>query len=121
MNGFKFYKKINDANINIKFVYDEYINFGNNNYAPSRLRAIISGLAKTYIEINERVGHKDFEIGREELATKLNITSVDADKLLKADEKEFLESENFLTSNNEAIIDLLKKVDDFLKEYKNHD
>jgi len=118
MNSFKFYKNINDLDINIKFVYDEYIDLGNNNYAPSRLRAIISGLDETYIETNERIGHKDFEIGRDELATNLDITSVDADKLLKKGEKEFLESENFFTSNNEAVIDLLKKVDNFLNEYK---
>ena len=118
MKNFKYYKTINSLNININFVYDEYIDLGDNNYAPSRLRAIISGLDETYEESNKRIGHKDFEIGRDELAKIKGVTSSEADKLLREAEKIFLDSKDYLKVNNYILLHLIKKVDKFLTEYK---
>jgi hypothetical protein len=116
MNGFKFYKNINGENINIKLIYDEYVDLGDNNYAPSRLRAVISGLNENYVEHKDRIGHKDFEIGRDELASKLGKTAVEADRILKEGEHIFSETDDYLGSDNPALLHLIKMVDNFLKK-----
>jgi len=120
MSNFKFYKSINNKDISINIIYDDYIDLGDNKYAPSRLRAVISGLDDNYIESRNRIGYKEFEIGRDELALILKIDSSKAEQILKNGENIFLKTEikEISKTNNPAISHLIKMIDNFLEGYK---
>ena len=119
MNDFKFYKKINGQQINIKFIYDNYFCDKEGNIYEPRLRAILSGLDSNYKEDDGRIGHKDFSVKRGELASKINKNETDADAILKEGEEraeEILRNNNSLeTSDNPAILNLIGKIENFFK------
>jgi len=116
MNNFVLYKQTKGRNINVNFVYDQYVNLGDNKYAPSQLRAIISGLPDRYKE-NERVGYKDFFIGRDDWALNNNVDSSEADDELKNAEKLFNSNKNIVDlRQNKTISYLLDQIDLFLEK-----
>lgn len=109
-----FYKQVKDQNINISFVYDQYVDLGDNKYGASQLRAVISGLTDDYRE-KERVGYKDFFIDRDDWASRNNINSSESDNELKNAERFYSNSKNLLDlKQNKTISYLLEQVDSFL-------